>query len=177
MLHEVARFRAAMFSHNLNMEGAPNSMLELTVGLRDAGSSIPVVFSPQDGPLRASYERAGIPVQVIPNPLTDTHTEQTYDIRIRELARRISDQGGELVYANTLQTFAVIDAARHVGLPALWNPRESESWREYYSFLPAPLAKRAFQCFEYPYRVSLRRRSDAATVGRVRRTTQLSGHP
>ena len=177
VLHEVARFRAAMFSHNLNMEGAPNSMLELTVGLRDAGVIDPVVFSPEDGPLRASYERAGIPVQVIPNPLTDTHTEQTYDIRIRELARRISDQGGELVYANTLQTFAVIDAARHVGLPALWNPRESESWREYYSFLPAPLAKRAFQCFEYPYRVSLRRRSDAATVGRVRRTTQLSRDP
>jgi GT2 family glycosyltransferase len=153
VLHQVARFRAAMFSHNLSMEGAPNSMFELTVGLRDAGVIDPVVFSPEDGPLRESYERAGIRVEIVQSPIADVYTEKAYDVRIQELARRISEQEAELVYANTLLTFAAIDAARHVGLPALWNPRESESWREYYSFLPAPLARRAFRCFEYPYRV------------------------
>jgi GT2 family glycosyltransferase len=153
VLHQVARIRAAMFSNNLNMEGAPNSMFELAVGLRDAGVIDPVVFSPADGPLRESYERIGIPVQVIQDPLADTETEEPYEIQIRDLAKRIANQGAELVYANTLMTFAAIDAARHLGLPALWNPRESEPWREYFSFLPAPLADRAFRCFDYPYRV------------------------
>ena len=79
VLHQVARFRAAMFSHNLNMEGAPNSMFELTVGLRDAAVIDPVVFSLADGPLRETYERAGIRVEIIANPIADLHTRR--DIR------------------------------------------------------------------------------------------------
>ena len=177
VLHQVARFRAAMFSHNLSMEGAPNSMFELTVGLRDAGVIDPVVFSPEDGPLRESYERAGIRVEIVQSPIADVHTEKAYDVRIQELARRISEQEAELVYANTLLTFAAIDAARHVGLPALWNPRESESWREYYSFLPAPLARRAFRCFEYPYRVIFVAEATRRAVGDLRYATQLRRDP
>jgi glycosyltransferase involved in cell wall biosynthesis len=58
-----------------------------------------------------------------------------------------------MVYGNTRQTFYAIDAAKWLGLPSVWNPRESESWQTYFEFLAPEIAERALQCFAYPYRV------------------------
>jgi glycosyltransferase involved in cell wall biosynthesis len=61
--------------------------------------------------------------------------------------------GVELVYGNTRQTFYAIDAAHRVGLPSVWNPRESEPWQGYFGYLGAEIAARALKCFSYPYKV------------------------
>jgi GT2 family glycosyltransferase len=153
VLHSLQPVRALMYSHNLNLEGASNSMYELAVGLRDAGAVEPLVISPEDGPLRRSYEESGIPVTRGHGPTWAAYTEKLYGNQIRLVAALARDLGADVVYANTMLTFVAIDAARRLGLPAIWNPRESEPWRDYYSHVSAPIARRALRCFEYPYRV------------------------
>jgi glycosyltransferase involved in cell wall biosynthesis len=145
--------RALMCAFNLNWEGAPYSQLELTLGLMRGGWVEPIVYAPQDGPLRAAYEQAGIPVHVFEHPLAGVFDAANYDRVLARFAGFIRGLGVDVVYGNTLQTFYAIDAASRGGLPALWNPRESEPWQSYFSFLPAPLAARALGCFEHPYRV------------------------
>ncbi len=149
----AAPVRALMCAFNLNWEGAPYSQLELTLGLRRAGHIDPVVYAPKDGPLRAAYEQAGVTVHVFDHPLTGVFDEANYDRALDRFGEFIRTLGVDVVYGNTLQTFYAIDAARRIGLPALWNPRESEPWQTYFNFLPAPLAARALRCFEHPYRV------------------------
>jgi GT2 family glycosyltransferase/glycosyltransferase involved in cell wall biosynthesis len=148
-----APLRALMCAFNLNWEGAPYSQLELTLGLRRAGYIDPVVYAPKDGPLRAAYEKAGIAVHVFDHPLAGVFDEVNYERALDRFAVFIRGLGVDVVYGNTLQTFYAIDAARRIGLPALWNPRESEPWQTYFNFLPAPLAARALGCFAWPYRV------------------------
>jgi len=145
--------RALMCAFNLNWEGAPYSQLELTLGLRRAGYIEPVVYAPKDGPLRKAYEEAGIAVHVFDHPLAGVFDEANYDRALDRFGAFIRSLDVDVVYGNTLQTFYAIDAARRAGLPALWNPRESEPWQTYFNFLPAPLALRALRCFEHPYRV------------------------
>lgn len=153
VLHSLQPVRALMYSHNLNLEGASNSMYELAVGLRDAGVVEPLVISPQDGPLRRAYEESGIHVRLTHSPAWGAYTEKLYEEQIHLVGDLCRDLGAEVVYANTMLTFVAIDAARRLGLPAIWNPRESESLRDYYSHVSAPIARRALSCFEYPYRV------------------------
>ena len=145
--------RALMCAFNLNWEGAPYSQLELTLELKRQGFIDPVVYAPQDGPLRKAYEEAGIPVHVFSHPLAGVFAVDAYDAALSRFGDFITTTGAEVVYGNTLQTFYAIDAAHRLGLPTIWNPRESEPWQTYFNFLPPPLAVRALHCFEYPYRV------------------------
>jgi GT2 family glycosyltransferase/glycosyltransferase involved in cell wall biosynthesis len=145
--------RALMCAFNLNLEGAPYSQLELTLELKHQGFIDPVVYAPQDGPLRKAYEEADIPVHVFSHPLAGAFTVDAYDAALAEFGDFIRSTRAEVVYGNTLQTFYAIDAAHRLGLPTIWNPRESEPWQTYFDFLPLPLAARALHCFEYPYRV------------------------
>lgn len=143
----------AMFSHNLNHEGAPNSMFELVVGLKTKGYVDPVVIAPGDGPLRAYYEKAGIPVEIIDHPLRNGFEAAVYEGRAEQLAGMLRMSGTELVYANTADAFWALDAARRAGLPAVWNIRESEPWNTYYQNLPEFLQKAAYDSFYSAYRV------------------------
>jgi O-antigen biosynthesis protein len=145
--------RTLMAGFNLNREGAPYSQYELTVRLKADGVIDPIVFSPSDGPLRQDYEQQGISVRVRAHPLAGATTESDYESGIGALAEYLKDQKVELVYGNTLQTFYAIEAAHHLGLPSIWNPRESEPWKTYFDFLPREIAQRALQCFAYPYQV------------------------
>ena len=142
-----------MCTLNLNLEGAPYSQYEMTVGLKEKRVIDPIVYSPTDGPLRQAYEQHGIEVRVREHPLTGVDGSSEYATRIAAFARRLEDQKIELVYGNTLQTFYAIEVAHHLGIPSIWNPRESEPWETYFDFLPRDLARRALQCFAYPYQV------------------------
>ena len=151
--HMTRPVRAVMVTHNLNHEGAPNSQLELTLGLTKANVIDPVVLSPVDGPLRIRYEEAGIEVRVIRSPLADTHTRDAFYARQVEIVGLLRDLGAEVVYGNTLQTFWAIDAGERAGLPTLWNLRESEPWETYFDFLAPEQRNIAYGCFALPYRV------------------------
>src|SRR5260370_31408889 len=145
--------RTLMCAFNLNRDGAPHSQYELTVGLKEKGVIDPIVYSPMDGPLRKAYERQGISVRTFKHPLTGIRRSADYDKRIREFATQVENWNVELVYGNTLQTFYAIDAEQRLNLPSVWNPRESEPWQTYFDFFPTEIARRALECFSYPYRV------------------------
>jgi GT2 family glycosyltransferase/glycosyltransferase involved in cell wall biosynthesis len=147
--------RVLVVTHNLNHEGAPNSALELVVGLRQKGVIDPVVLSPQDGPLRAAYEARGIPVEIVPEAriASALRNLQHYEDRIANLCNLVGIGLYDLVYCNTALTFWAVDAARRMNVPSVWNIRESEPWTSYYDNLPKEVARRALQCFAIPYRV------------------------
>ena len=145
--------RTVMCAFNLNLEGAPHSQYEMTVKLKENGIIDPLVYSPTDGPLRQEYKREGIEVHVREHPLAGATSLRDYEARIESFAKWMKDWKIELVYGNTLQTFYAIEAAHLIDLPSVWNPRESDPWRNYFDFLPPEISNRAMQCFSYPYQV------------------------
>jgi glycosyltransferase involved in cell wall biosynthesis len=142
-----------MCAFNLNWEGAPYSQFEMTAELKRRRIIAPVVYAPADGPLRAAYEHEGIPVHVSPHPLAGVTMGVDYDAAEDRFAAWIRTLDVDVVYGNTLQTFYAIDAARRIGLPSIWNPRESEPWQDYFRQYPEPVAARALACYAYPYRI------------------------
>jgi GT2 family glycosyltransferase len=145
--------KVLMWSHNLNHEGAPNSQFELTVGLMRRGLIDPIVVAPDDGPLRALYQRAGIEPIITPSGLWGFDDAASYEACVERIRTWIAGFGVELVYANTLETYPVITAAHRAGLPTLWNCRESTQWDRYYDNLPDPkLRTAAYAAFGYPYK-------------------------
>ena len=150
---EIRPIRALMCAFNLNREGAPHSQFELTVELKQRGVIDPIVYCSQDGPLRDAYEERGIKVKVFKHPLADVHDGAAYEAAIQNFAKNIQEWDIELVYANTRQTFFAIDAAKRLGVPSIWNPRESEPWQTYFDYLAPDIALHALECFRYPYKV------------------------
>lgn len=148
-----APIRTLMVAYNLNLEGAPYSQYELTASLKRQGVVDPVVYCPSEGPLRALYEKAGIEVDVFEHPLAGVFGIEAYRKAIDGFARYLQARNVQMVYANTLQTFYAIAAAREARLPSLWNPRESEPWQTYFNHFGAEIAAQALACFQYPYRV------------------------
>ena len=145
--------RALTCAFNLNWEGASNSQFEMVAELKRRGVLDPVVYSPDDGPLRAAYEGEGIPVHVTPHPLAGVMTTSDYDSALERFCAWIRSLDVQLVYGNTLQSFYAIDAAQRLGLPSVWNPRESEPWQDYFRQYPDCWAVRALACYAYPYRI------------------------
>lgn len=142
-----------MTALSLNCEGAPWSQYELTKELVRRRVIAPIVFSPVDGPLRSFYEEQGIPVMVDRHPLWGVTNLSEYEAAVRAFSQKCLSWGAELVYANTLQSFYAVAAAREAGLPAVWNPRESEPWQTYFDYLPDGVIQKAYDCFAWPYRV------------------------
>jgi glycosyltransferase involved in cell wall biosynthesis len=147
--------RVLVITHNLNHEGAPNSGLELALGLRRRGVVDPVVISPQDGPLRAAYENERVRVEIMPEARIGKGLEgiSEYDRLVSFFCEKACVNSYDLVYCNTALTFWGVDAAHRAGVPSVWNIRESEPWETYYDELPRAIASRALMCFAMPYRV------------------------
>jgi len=145
--------RVAMFTHNLNWEGAPKQMQEIAGFLHRHSTIKPLIFSPKDGPLRGLYEKMGIKVRVFAHPLIKHHTLPGYLEAIGEIGALLADEAVDVIYANTLHGFVAVDAAREARLPCLWAIHESEGWRHYFDFVPPTLRSRPIECFSYPYRV------------------------
>jgi O-antigen biosynthesis protein len=148
-----ARVRALMCSFNLNREGAPLSQFELTVRLKESGVVEPIVFCPEDGPLRNAYAGHGIDVHIGPHPLAGVFAEKEYAEAISSFAGFVRQRGVDLVYGNTVHTFYAIAAAEHLGLPSVWNPRESERMELHFAHFGPAITARARECFRHPYRV------------------------
>ncbi|APB69397.1 hypothetical protein PPYC1_02900 [Paenibacillus polymyxa] len=141
-----------MVGFNLNFEGAPIVQYQLAKGLVSHNIFEIEIFCPQDGPLRKAYQDLGIKVHIFAHPLQDVYTIQQYSENMDRFSSWIGTQGFDLVYANTLQTFYVIDAARISGVPSIWNIHESEDLVSYFDFLPAQVSNLASRVIEYPYK-------------------------
>lgn len=135
--------RLLMFSHNLNLEGAPISLLELAVGLFEAGIVVPQIVSFLDGPLRRRYEHSGIQVITWPSYVEGVSTVGRLEEKTSALSEFIRSSNPDVVFANTLQTFISVLAANEVGIPCVFNVRESEPWQSCFGYLNNPVAERA----------------------------------
>jgi O-antigen biosynthesis protein len=149
------KIRVLAVTHNLNHEGAPNSALELIAGLSNRGLISVEVISPQDGPLRAEYEKIGIKVRIIdkPRPTQDINLLADYEKRIGKVNAEVNFNEFDLVYANTAKSFWAIDLANKKKIPSVWNIRESEPLLYHFEEFPLEVQKIALNSFAYPYRV------------------------
>ena len=145
--------RVAAITHNLRLEGAPNTLFDLLVGLKEIGAADPIVFAPSDGPLRDRYAAAGIEVRLCQEPGPGTPLE-VYDGVVEALASKLAIAGGEVVIANTLTTYYAVDAAARVGLATIWCQHESEPWDTYFDALNPQVRVRAYAAFGQAYRVT-----------------------
>ncbi|WP_121970014.1 glycosyltransferase [Leptolyngbya sp. BC1307] len=145
--------KTLVFTHNLNWEGATYHQCELTISLMKSGVIEPIVYAPEDGPLRQEYESAGITVYVRPHPLQGVFRVENYCESLSALADFIKSQSIELVYGNTISTFYAIAAAHQANVPSIWNIHESEEWEFHLSHFGTQLLAHALKSFQFPYRV------------------------
>ncbi|MEG5057428.1 glycosyltransferase [Microcoleus sp. A2-C5] len=145
--------RVLMCSNSLDFTGAPLHQYEIAVKLAAEGVILPIVLCTTDGPLRQAYEQQGIEVIVRDNPLEHIYQRDAYDEAIRSFSKEIESLKVDAIYANTLENFFVVDAARQIGIPTVWNVHESEPWQTYFNRFGSEIAARALECFRFPYKV------------------------
>ncbi|NSX34131.1 glycosyltransferase [Brevundimonas vesicularis] len=145
--------RVAAVSHNLNLEGAPNTLFDLIVGLKRLGIINPTLLSPRDGPLRARYEAEGIVVLIIDLPHVGV-AAASYEKGVSELAHFLTALDVQVVVANTLPMFSLINAANRAGLGAIWCQHESEPWDTYFDGENPTVRAWAYSAFGQAYRVT-----------------------
>ncbi|MEG5046632.1 glycosyltransferase, partial [Microcoleus sp. B4-C1] len=145
--------KVLMCSNSLDFTGAPLHQYEIAVKLAAEGVIKPIVLCVTDGPLRQAYEQQGIEVIVRDNPLEHIYQRDAYDEAIRSFSTEIASLKVDAIYANTLENFFVVDAARQIGIPTVWNVHESEPWQTYFNRFGSEIAARALECFRFPYKV------------------------
>lgn len=118
--------RILVVTHNLNFEGAPRLVLELTVFLtRHPGISARLI-SPVDGPLRPLFESAGINVTVLDlAPVLSAVSAADFHARLDALGHVIDWSTVDLVLANTMVSFWAVHLAQRTGKPAVLYVHES----------------------------------------------------
>ncbi len=134
------RLRVLVATHNLNFEGAPWFAFELARQLAAQPGARVSVVSPQEGPMRAVFEKAGMPVQVL-DLQTAFATQQPADFHsaLQTAAHRLDWSGVDLVLANTMVSFWAVQLAHSAGKPSLLYVHESAPIRRFFAPLLAPL--------------------------------------
>ncbi|HYX18593.1 MAG TPA: glycosyltransferase [Nostoc sp.] len=150
---EVQPLKVLMCSNALNLTGAPNIQYEIAINLAAAGLIKPVVFSVSDGLLRQAYEESGIEVIICEHPLAKGHNIEEYERSLKKLEKEIERHQIDVIYANTLESFFMIDCAQKMNIPCVWNVHESEPWQTYFNRYGFKIAKRALECFSVPYKI------------------------
>ena len=147
------KIKLLMCSNSLDFTGAPLHQYEIAVKLAKSGVVQPIIFSPTEGPLRRVYEEQNIEVIVLDNPLEHIYQRDVYDAALVSFSEEIKRLNVEVIYANTLENFFLIDIAHKLNIPSVWNVHESEPWQTYFNRFGPEIATRALECFRYPYRM------------------------
>ena len=132
-------FRVLVVTHNLNFEGAPIIAYDLArFFAQQPGISVQIV-SPQDGPLRARFAEAGLPLEIWDlNPLTQAQTPAAFAASLREFARAHPCAGIDLIVGNTLQSFWTVHLATLLGKSSALYVHESIPAKKFFAAALAP---------------------------------------
>lgn len=139
------RRQILLCSHNLKEQGAQYSLMELALGLKSKYALEPVIYSPTDGALRKHYEKAGIRVIMDNSFLPHRITADNWQSEIQNLANKVGNLGVSAIVANTLPSFYMVYVAKHLGLPSILIPRESEQPETYFNYLDKSIRHIALQ--------------------------------
>jgi len=122
--------KVVFFSHNLNMEGAPNILMSVARGVKALGRIEPVIVAPCDGPARKVLEAENITVRII--KLRDEENILRAWLDLKELKKAVDvcvdflvTEQPDVVVTNVLNTFFMVEAAHRLALPTIWWLHES----------------------------------------------------
>jgi glycosyltransferase involved in cell wall biosynthesis len=126
-----SRTRVFFAAHNLSAtEGAPRYLFDIAAGLKERGRTDPIVFSPAPGPGADWYHRRDIPLVVGDFPYAHRFLHANWECdefieTFEQLCQHLRRQRPDVVVANTLGNFPMIEAAAHCGIPSVWIIHES----------------------------------------------------
>ncbi len=128
-----------LVTHNLNREGAPLIALEYARHLAARPGWRVHVVSPQDGPLRAEFLAAGLPVGILDvSPLLAAPGPAEFAAAVAALPLGPAWPASDLIVANTMVAFWAVHLARRLGKPSILYVHESASVRNFFApyFIP-----------------------------------------
>ena len=123
--------KVIIFTHNLELAGAPKAMHDLAVGLKNqsAGKIITKVVSPVPGPFQSMYDHEGIECHVIDlnsqNIIEGWRSKLEYDAMIKKVKEFLEKERPNVVITNTVFGFYVIHASQQQNFPIIWIISES----------------------------------------------------
>jgi len=134
-------FRALVVTHNLNFEGAPIFIFELARYLAEQPGVSVTVVSPQEGPLRARFEQAGLTVQVWTDAagFLAVKTRAEFDAALKKFAAAHPCQDVDVIVTNTMLTFWAVHLAEALGKPSALYIHESNAVKRFFAPLLPPL--------------------------------------
>lgn len=149
----ASRLRVAVFSHNLNYEGAPRVLFEIGTGLQKSGEMHVLVMSPEEGALRAEYEGRGCAVHVMPEAKDAFRSDERGFNAVTEIAGRLVAERIDVVVANTVLCWWAVEAANMARVPSTWIIHESEPPFTHLAEHGSDCERRGRQALSLPYRV------------------------
>ncbi|MBX3749986.1 MAG: glycosyltransferase [Opitutaceae bacterium] len=154
-------FRALVVTHNLKFEGAPIFIFELARFLAEQPGVQVRVVSPEEGPLRARFEAAGLPVEVWDTrALTTATTAATFTSALAAFAREHPCTEADVIVANTMLAYWAVHLARQVGKPSAFYIHESNLVKRFFQpLLPAAMHATVEEAFRLATRVVFTARS------------------
>lgn len=111
-----------LFSHNLNIEGAPTMLVEAAKILKENGYSVELL-SMKDGPYREKLEQWGISVKFLEKDLDSSTVKQNESKYLK---------GFDLIIANTILAFPLI-AEYNNTIPIMWYLHEGKTIQKLFS--------------------------------------------
>ncbi len=146
-------------SHTLNAaEGAPRCLVDVVTGLAARGAIAPAVWSPLGGPAGSAVRAAGVPVVADPGPSPKRFVDGLWAAReyarFRRFARGLlRAEKPDLVLANTLLAFPLVEAAAAAGVPSVWVLHESYNEAQLAALFPPFTVRRIAAAFALATRV------------------------
>ena len=134
-------FRVLVITHNLNFEGAPIFIFEYARYLSEQPGVQVTIASPQDGPLRAKFAEAGLPVTILDAAhFLKIDQPAVFREAIMKLAGSRSWDDVDLIAANTTLTYWAVHLAKQLGKPSLLYIHESNPVKKLLQIMQLPPA-------------------------------------
>jgi len=149
-------FRATVVTHNLNFEGAPIFIFELARYLAEQPGVIITIASPQEGPLRARFEQAGLKVEVWDTTaMSAAKNPADFALALKKFAEQRRWEETDVFICNTMLTYWAVHLATLLEKPSALYIHESNTVKRFFAqMLPSPLHEVVEEAFKIATRVA-----------------------
>jgi glycosyltransferase involved in cell wall biosynthesis/GT2 family glycosyltransferase len=134
-----------IFSHNLNLGGAPIVISEIAAALASIPGNDVTIVSPSDGPLKERIEKNGIKVRVLENfPNIDNLDIEQIRSLMMKVGVELDFDSYDVVLCNTITTYWGVIISQMYKKPVIWHIHESIRPGEYIHLIADRGAKLEF---------------------------------